>query len=79
MVWGVDIFKDSFCFFSFLRLLYVKDGERKIALYSIHMNPLNNNEFCVSGRDNYVRIYDKRRVSGNTQLKKFCPRHLVSL
>lgn len=64
----------SFCF----RLLYVKDGERKIPLYSIHMNPLNNNEFCVSGRDNYIRIYDKRKVSDNTQLKRFCPKHLVS-
>lgn len=63
-----------FCF----RLLYVKDGERKIPLYSIHMNPLNNNEFCVSGRDNYIRIYDKRKVSDNTQLKRFCPKHLVS-
>ncbi|XP_069687028.1 DDB1- and CUL4-associated factor 8-like isoform X2 [Periplaneta americana] len=60
------------------KLLYVKDGERKIALYSIHTNPLNNNEFCVSGRDNYVRIYDKRRVSDSTQLKKFCPRHLTN-
>jgi WD repeat-containing protein 42A len=55
----------------------VRDGDRKIALYSIHMNPLNCNEFCVSGRDNYVRIYDKRKLSDGTQLKKFCPRHLV--
>ncbi|KAJ9586608.1 hypothetical protein L9F63_019801, partial [Diploptera punctata] len=60
------------------KLLHVKDGDKKIALYSIHSNPLNNNEFCVSGRDNYVRIYDKRKVSDNTQLKKFCPRHLAN-
>ncbi|PNF37312.1 DDB1- and CUL4-associated factor 8 [Cryptotermes secundus] len=60
------------------KLLYVKDGERKIPLYSIHMNPLNNNEFCVSGRDNYIRIYDKRKVSDNTQLKRFCPKHLTN-
>lgn len=60
------------------KLLYVRDGDRKIALYSIHMNPLNCNEFCVSGRDNYVRIYDKRKLSDGTQLKKFCPRHLTN-
>ncbi|PSN50052.1 DDB1- and CUL4-associated factor 8 [Blattella germanica] len=60
------------------KLLFVKDPQKKIALYSIHSNPLNNNEFCVSGRDNFVRIYDKRNVSDNTTLKKFCPRHLTN-
>ena len=55
----------------------MKERDRKIPLYSIHMNPLNCNEFCVCGRDNYVRIYDKRKLSDDTQMKTFCPRHLV--
>nr|CAD7260881.1 unnamed protein product [Timema shepardi] len=57
------------------RLLNVKEGERKISLYSIHSNPLNSNEFCVSGRDNFIRVYDRRNVS--SVAKKFCPQHLV--
>nr|CAD7412799.1 unnamed protein product [Timema poppensis] len=57
------------------KLLNVKEGERKISLYSIHSNPLNSNEFCVSGRDNFIRVYDRRNVS--SVAKKFCPQHLV--
>nr|CAD7444906.1 unnamed protein product [Timema bartmani] len=56
------------------KLLNVKEGERKISLYSIHSNPLNSNEFCVSGRDNFIRVYDRRNVS--SVAKKFCPQHL---
>ncbi|XP_063222429.1 DDB1- and CUL4-associated factor 8-like [Bacillus rossius redtenbacheri] len=59
------------------KLLYVKEGERKISLYSIHINPMNSNEFCISGRDSYIRIYDRRKIPGpEHQVKKFCPRHL---
>ncbi|KAF4521565.1 hypothetical protein B566_EDAN001285, partial [Ephemera danica] len=60
------------------RLMYVKEGAKKIALYSISSNPLDYNEFVVGGRDQYVRIYDKRKISAGKPMKKFCPHHLLS-
>ncbi|ODN01395.1 DDB1- and CUL4-associated factor 8 [Orchesella cincta] len=48
------------------RLLSVKEKSRKVALYSIHSNPLASYEFCVSGRDEYVRVYDARKLSTST-------------
>ncbi|KAG8226839.1 hypothetical protein J437_LFUL007080 [Ladona fulva] len=60
------------------KLVTVKEGAKKIALYSIHANPLSCHEFCVSGRDHFIRIYDKRKISENEgPLKKFCPHHLL--
>ncbi|XP_029677296.1 DDB1- and CUL4-associated factor 8-like [Formica exsecta] len=58
------------------RLLYVKeDSSRIVQLYSIHCNPFNSNEFCIGGRSQYVRVYDRRKVS--TPLYKLCPNHLT--
>lgn len=37
------------------RFLQVKNGTRKIPLYSIDSNPRNSNEFLVSGKDHFVR------------------------
>jgi len=37
--------------------------ERRIPLYSISGNPLNFHEFCVTGKDQYVRMYDTRTMS----------------
>ncbi|CAH1173594.1 unnamed protein product [Phaedon cochleariae] len=37
------------------------DNDQEIALYSIHANPLKTMEFCVSGRDSLVRVYDQRK------------------
>ncbi|XP_046389045.1 DDB1- and CUL4-associated factor 8-like [Ischnura elegans] len=60
------------------KLVAVKEGAKKIALYSIHANPLTCNEFCVSGRDHFIRIYDKRKIcEGDSPLKKYCPHHLL--
>lgn len=63
------------------KLALTKEGERKIPLYSIHSNPVNSFEFCVSGRDHFIRIYDKRKIDKDIPtsgiLKKFCPHHLV--
>ncbi|OWF53833.1 DDB1- and CUL4-associated factor 8-like [Mizuhopecten yessoensis] len=63
------------------KLVLTKEGEKKVPLYSIHSNPANSMEFCVGGRDHYIRVYDKRKISNNEDnglLKKFCPHHLVS-
>ena len=51
----------------------------RISLYSIHAHPVNEHQFCVSGHDQYVRVYDRRCASLNFPVLKFCPRHLVSL
>ncbi|XP_060086234.1 DDB1- and CUL4-associated factor 8-like [Ylistrum balloti] len=63
------------------KLVLTKEGEKKVPLYSIHSNPANSMEFCVGGRDHFIRIYDKRKINSNEDdglLKKFCPHHLVS-
>ena len=39
-----------------------KEKGKKVAMYSIHANPCNSFEFCVGGRDHYIRIYDKRKI-----------------
>ncbi|XP_046140890.1 DDB1- and CUL4-associated factor 8-like [Osmia bicornis bicornis] len=57
------------------KLLAVKDGSSDVQLYSVHSNPLNSNEFCVGGRSQVVRIYDRRKVSA--PLHKLCPDHLA--
>jgi len=47
------------------RLLVARnERNRKVALYSIHANPSNANEFVTGGRDQYVRVYDRRWVGG---------------
>lgn len=59
------------------RLLIVRENSRKVPLYSISSHPLDLNEFCVGGRDQYVRFYDKRNTK---QIKKkFRPQHMVLL
>ncbi|XP_016096845.1 DDB1- and CUL4-associated factor 8 isoform X1 [Sinocyclocheilus grahami] len=63
------------------KLVVVKEGEKKVGLYTIFVNPANTHHFAVGGRDQYVRIYDQRKINehdNNGVLKKFCPSHLVS-
>ncbi|KYN15772.1 DDB1- and CUL4-associated factor 8-like protein 2 [Trachymyrmex cornetzi] len=45
------------------RLLVVREDQNRVRLTSIHCNPSNSNEFCVSGHSSYVRVYDRRSVS----------------
>lgn len=55
------------------------ESSRKVALYSIDINPSNSMEFAVGGRDLWSRIYDARKITqgkGNDALKSFCPDHL---
>ena len=42
------------------RLCVTKENDRKVPLYSIHTHPIHTHEFCVGGRDPYIRIYDTR-------------------
>ncbi|XP_076044499.1 DDB1- and CUL4-associated factor 8-like [Oratosquilla oratoria] len=51
-----------------------------VALYSIHAHPLDSNQFIVSGRDQYVRMYDRRIMgSFNPPMLKYCPDHLIDV
>ncbi|KAI7809256.1 DDB1- and CUL4-associated factor 8 isoform X2 [Triplophysa rosa] len=76
VVFGIDLRLDR----PANKLVVVKEGEKKVGLYTIYVNPANTHHFAVGGRDQYVRIYDQRKINesdNNGVLKKFCPSHLV--
>ena len=64
-----------------------QDGEnkaRKVAIYSVDTHPMDGGKmFCTAGRDQYVRLYDRRYISATQNeappMKKFCPHHLVRI
>lgn len=63
------------------KLVVTKEKEKKVGLYTIYVNPANTHQFAVGGRDQFVRIYDQRKIDENENngvLKKFCPHHLSS-
>ncbi|KAG8449967.1 hypothetical protein GDO86_016594 [Hymenochirus boettgeri] len=63
------------------RLVVTKEKDKKVGLYTIYVNPSNTYQFAVGGRDQFVRIYDQRKINENENngvLKKFCPHHLVT-
>lgn len=76
LVYGVDLREEKPN-----KLALTKEGDKRIPLYSIHSNPGNSFEFCVGGRDHFIRVYDKRKIDKDDPssglLKKFCPHHLV--
>ncbi|XP_028831346.1 DDB1- and CUL4-associated factor 8 isoform X2 [Denticeps clupeoides] len=77
VVFGIDLRLDR----PANKLVVVKEGDKKVGLYTIFVNPANTHHFAVGGRDQYVRIYDQRKINENDNngvLKKFCPDHLVS-
>lgn len=43
-------------------MLSVREKGRRVGLYSIHQNPFQPHEFCLSGKDSFVRIYDLRKL-----------------
>jgi WD repeat-containing protein 42A len=65
------------------KVLLVKDGDKKIPLYSINncmaMNPF---QFVTSGRNPNVHVYDRRFLTtaadSPAPLEKLCPPHLKS-
>ncbi|XP_076004409.1 DDB1- and CUL4-associated factor 8 [Genypterus blacodes] len=77
VVFGIDLRLDR----PANKLVVVKEGDKKVGLYTIYVNPAKTHQFAVGGRDQYVRIYDQRKINENDNngvLKKFCPSHLVS-
>jgi len=60
-------------------LLLKNDKDKKIPIYSIHSNPVDGNIFCTTGRDQFVRVFDRRFLAPGTnssELHKLCPEHL---
>lgn len=49
----------------------------KCSLYTIACHPLNSNEFCVGGQDQYVLLYDRRSVK--SAVRVLCPEHLMNV
>ncbi|XP_051984749.1 DDB1- and CUL4-associated factor 8-like [Xyrauchen texanus] len=77
VVFGIDLRLDR----PADKLVVVKEGEKKVGLYTIFVNPDKTHHFAVGGRDQYVRIYDQRKINENDNngvLKKFCPSHLLT-
>lgn len=60
------------------KVLYCKENDHRLALYTIYNNPTKPYEFAIGGRDRYVRVYDKRNIQDSNSCRKFCPQHLVS-
>jgi WD repeat-containing protein 42A len=66
------------------KILVVKNEKgRRVALYSIFIDPSNTHLFAVSGRDQFARIYDRRKLkqdqaSDFVPVNKLCPQHLAS-
>lgn len=56
------------------QLLRLQVNNKVIALYSIASSPLDP-EFCICGRDKFIRVYDKRNVKDC--LKMFCPDNIL--
>ena len=53
------------------------DRDRTLAIYSVDASDRDGGRtFCTSGRDKYVRVYDRRNAA--EAVKKYCPHHIVS-
>lgn len=57
-------------------LLCLRVNESKVPLYSIAAHPFEP-EFCVAGRDRYVRVYDRRNVK--EPAKSYCPHTILKV
>uniref|UniRef100_A0A1L8DNN1 Putative wd40 domain protein n=1 Tax=Nyssomyia neivai TaxID=330878 RepID=A0A1L8DNN1_9DIPT len=57
------------------KLVTIKAHNRRVQLYSISSHPINQ-EFCVCGRDQFVRVYDRRNAKN--AVKILSPEHLAN-
>ncbi|KFM65830.1 DDB1- and CUL4-associated factor 8, partial [Stegodyphus mimosarum] len=72
VVFGIDIRKEKPD-----KFLTCKENDKKIPLYSLHINPQKPHECVLGGRSQYVKVYDTRYWSQNGFVKNYCPEHLV--
>jgi len=73
-VFSIDIRENKPC----KALLLKNEKDKKVPLYSIHSNPVDGNQFCTSGREPWVRVFDRRYLDfeERREVGKFCPTHL---
>jgi len=61
-------------------LLLRNEKDKKVPIYSIHSSPSTPSLFCTAGRDQYVRIFDRRFLGQATrsggQVARHCPTDL---
>lgn len=61
-------------------LLLRNEKEKKVPIYSIHSSPTDSNLFCTAGRDQFIRIFDRRYLGlearGGGQVARHCPPQL---
>lgn len=56
------------------KLVQLRINGHEIPLYSVAVHPFDP-EFCICGRDKFVRVYDKRNVKECSKL--FCPENIL--
>ena len=56
------------------------ENESTVRIYSVHSSPVDDQLIVSAGSDQYIRLYDRRKVSTSSPqpLQKFCPHQLVS-
>jgi len=61
-------------------LLLRNEKDKKVPIYSIHSSPTNSHLFCTSGRDQFIRVFDRRYLGlearGGGQVYRHCPTDL---
>lgn len=57
------------------KLTTVREKHRKIPLFSISAHPLDSSKYAVSGRDQFVRVYDRRNEK--QVVSRHCPQELL--
>ncbi|KAL6030472.1 hypothetical protein STEG23_031376 [Scotinomys teguina] len=63
------------------KVVVTKEDGKKVGLYTVFVNPSNFYQFAVGGQDQFVRIYDQRKIDEKVNygvLKKFYPHHLLN-
>lgn len=64
------------------KLVVVKEGDKKVGLYTIYVNPAKTHHFAVGGRDQYVRygasFLHKPRLETSKRLFDVCHSPLAS-
>ncbi|XP_035144503.3 DDB1- and CUL4-associated factor 8-like protein 2 [Callithrix jacchus] len=63
------------------KIVITREKGKRVGLYTISVNPANTYQFAAAGQDQFVRIYDQRRIDKKENhgvLKKFTPHHLVN-
>ncbi|XP_015776914.1 PREDICTED: DDB1- and CUL4-associated factor 8-like [Acropora digitifera] len=64
------------------KLFSCRAEHKRVPLYTIFTNPRNIYEFAVGGRDQFARVYDRRKLPEDNKadvepIKKYCPHHLM--